>query len=227
MIQELTWDTHVSGRKTGRLIEVTTDALLAELLSSARNEHYQYLTCRITEIRAVQLLEKHGFYMTDIGIVWERNAEVFSEPEIHAREGSPDDIPIIRKIAAGLFRDSRFYNDPFFSAEDADKIYMAWVENSLTGFADRVLLIEDKGFVTCKKSGDTGDIPLIGVVGSYQGRGIGTSLILNALRWFKNERVTNVTVRTQAMNSQAVNFYEQQGFRIKSLDVTMGRILDS
>jgi len=104
---------------------------------------------------------------------------------------------------------------------------MAWVENSLNGFADRVLLIEDKGFVTCKKSGDTGDIPLIGVAGSYQGRGIGTSLILNALRWFKNERVTNVTVRTQAMNSRAVKFYEQQGFRVKSLDVTMGRILDS
>lgn len=227
MIQELTWDTELIGRKIGRITEVTTDAALDLLLSSAMTERYRYLTCRIKDIRNIQLLEKHGFYMTDIGIEWERDVGVFSEPEIIARAGVPDDVPIIRKISADLFRKSRFYHDPFFSDQEADMIYQAWAENSLKGFADRVFLIEDQGFITCKKSDDTGDIPLVGVALSYQGKGIGTSLILNAMKWFKKEQINKVTVRTQANNIRAIKFYEQLGFSLKSVDVTMGNILSS
>jgi len=227
MIEELKWDTDLLGRKIGRITEVTTDATLDILLSSALTEQYRYLTCRINEFTKIQLLEKHGFYMTDIGIVWERNVTVFSEPEIIARVGGLDDVPIIRKIATDLFRESRFYHDPFFSDQEADMIYQAWAENSLKGFADRVFLIEDKGFITCKKSDDTGDIPLIGVALSCQGKGIGTSLVLSAMKWFKKERVNKVTVRTQANNIRAIKFYEQLGFSVKSVDMTMGNILSS
>src|SRR4030042_6111447 len=64
-----------------------------------------------------------------------------------------EDIPMLKRTIKSLFLESRFYNDPFFSKQDADKLYQAWIENSVKGHAaDIVFCISHTGFVACKKS---------------------------------------------------------------------------
>jgi ribosomal protein S18 acetylase RimI-like enzyme len=227
MIQELKWDSELFGRKIGRVVPVTDDSTLKNLIAEAREGHYRYLGCRVPaqDIAIIRLFESNGFYLTDLGIVFERGTEGAMVAGGSAREGTLKDVDVIKKIAKGLFRGGRFYTDPFFSEEEADSLYQAWAENSLRGFADRVFLVEEKGFITCKVSGETGNIPLIGVTNKDQGRGIGAVLVLNALNWFERNNVKLVTVRTQAGNSRALKFYWRLGFCIRSADISMGKIL--
>lgn len=227
MIQELTWDTELFGRKIGRIEAVPREEELTELFAQANKQQFRYLTCRVrdSEISTVQLLEKYGFYLTDIGVVWERGVEVTEEPRIPAKDATIEDIETIRAIASGLFKDSRFYHDPFFTKEEADRLYQAWAENLLKGFADKVFLIGSKGFISCKASGDAGEISLIGVAALYQGKGIGAALVLNALKWFKEIEAAKVTVRTQASNIKSMRFYQHLGFKLKTIDITVGKIL--
>lgn len=144
------------------------------------------------------------------------------------REATIKDAPMLKKIAKGLFRDSRFYNDPFFTYGEAERFYQTWVENSLHNKTGRTFLVKDSGFIVCKKLfRSKGDISLIGVLPEKQRKGIGQCLIYGALKWFRKVGVNTVTVRTQANNISAMNFYMGLGFRVKYVDVTMGLILDS
>jgi dTDP-4-amino-4,6-dideoxy-D-galactose acyltransferase len=228
MIEELEWDTGFFGRKIGRLINVPGDEdLLKDEIAEAARQKFVYLTCRlgVHEIPVVQMLERQGFYLTDVGIVWERGIEGVQEPQISVREGTAADGAWVRKIAAGLFKGGRFYLDPFFTHEEADRLYQAWAENSLKGQADKVFLVDGKGFITCRISDNAGDIPLVGVSEGSRAKGVGTALVLGALKWFKAQGVETLTVRTQADNAKAIRFYQKLAFKLKSVDITMGNIV--
>jgi GNAT superfamily N-acetyltransferase len=134
---------------------------------------------------------------------------------------------MLKSMVKGLFKDSRFYNDPFFTRGEAEKFYWTWIENLVCDKKVKTFLVEGGGFITCKKvSKNKGSIPLIGVIPRRQNKGIGQSLIYEALEWLKKAGVKSVNVRTQANNVDAMNFYSGLGFRIKYADMTMGMILN-
>lgn len=224
----MTWDSTFFKRKIGRLSRVPSEHLLPKLIDEARKDNYQYLTCRfmLSRMSEVQILEKYGFYMTDLGVVWERKTSAISQTLVPVREASIKDMAVLKKMGNGFFRDSRFYNDPFFTCDEADRLYHAWLRNSLLDSNIQVFVVARKGFVTCKRlSRKKGDIPLVGVITAEQGKGIGRSLIYKALDWFKKEGIRTVTVRTQANNARAMNFYQGLGFIVKYVDATLGKIL--
>ncbi|HBG92146.1 MAG: hypothetical protein A2X54_03480 [Nitrospirae bacterium GWF2_44_13] len=234
MIEKVEWDSEFFSRKIGRLTKVPQGKKLKNLIHQAHNKGYEYLSCRLIldKIAEIQLLEKHGFYLTDIGIVWEKKiikniSNLKSQiSNSNIREATGKDSPMLKTTVRGLFKDSRFYNDPFFTKKEADKVYQAWVENSVEDKTIKVFVAEKSGFITCKRlSKNRGDIPHIGVIPKSQGKGIGTSLMHRALKWFKENGVNTATVRTQANNSIAMNFYKKLGFEVKYIDMTMGLIL--
>ncbi|MHB8880749.1 MAG: GNAT family N-acetyltransferase [Thermodesulfovibrionales bacterium] len=227
MIVELTWDSEFFGRKIGRINSVPSEIELKGMLGDAVEKQYKYLTCRLSaaEISTVQRLERSGFYVTDVGVIMGRTLDDPGEPMIHPVEGVAADAIRIRKIAAGLFRGGRFYQDPFFTPEEADRLYQAWAENSLKGSADKVFYIDDRGFIVCKTDGAAGNIPLVGVTAENRSQGVGSSLVRQALLWFKQEGAGSVTVKTQAGNKRAISFYQKQGFSLQTGDITMGKIL--
>ncbi len=237
MIIELVWDSKFFKRKIGRLTKVPLKNECKKLIQKARKEEYKYLTARIIfkKIEDVQLLEKHGFYITDIGCVWEAKldskflAEMnllgkqVSSFEFQWREATLKDAPMLKSMVKGLFRKSRFYNDPFFTKKEADKVYQAWVQNTLQNKTMKTFLVEGCGVIACKKlAKNNGTITLIGVVSKARKRGLGRNLILKALKWFRENGVKTVTVRTQINNISAMNFYDKIGFSIKYFDITMG-----
>ena len=228
LIKDLAWDSAFFKRKIGILTKVPSDEVLHKLIRKARKDEYLYLTCRLklNDVSEIQILEKNGFYLTDIGVVWERQTDADFRPAISAREANIKNAPVLKKISRDLFKDGRFYNDPFFSYDEAEKLYQAWIDSSLRDKEVKTFLMGKKGFITCKKlSKKKGDIPLVGVIAGEQGKGIGTSLIYKALDWFNKTGIKTVTVRTQANNHNALKFYEKLGFRLKYVDITMGIIL--
>lgn len=230
MIVELKWDSELFGRKIGRLTAVPSEEKLKGIVKQAVKEGYRYITCRVVLKRVpnIQLLETQGFYITDIGATWEKEHSTFNiqHSTFSVREATIKDIPMLKSMVKGLFKDSRFYNDPFFTKGEAEKFYRTWVENLVCDKKVKTFLVEGGGFVTCKKlQGNKGNIPLIGVIPRRQDKGIGQSLMYEALKWFKKVGVKSVNVRTQSNNISAMNFYMRTGFRIKYVDVTMGMIL--
>jgi dTDP-4-amino-4,6-dideoxy-D-galactose acyltransferase len=237
MIRELAWDSIFFKRKIGEL-KLSRRSLnqINASLKNAKEEGFKYILCKIKsqETDITKFLESLGFYLTDIGIICALETEKFkhnTKKNSNMRKSikipTDKDIPMLKEISKSLFLESRFYNDPFFLRKETDNLYQTWIENSVRGQnADLVLCIPNIGFVTCKKSDkDLGEVILIGLKKEYKGKGIGTDLMEEAIRWFKTQNVKLVSVRTQLRNLNAINFYLKLGFYIKEYDIIFGKIL--
>ncbi len=233
MINLLNWDSNLLKRKIGELkISSKSLAYIGLALKKARKEKFEYIICKLQkpELSLSMHMESLGFYLSDIGVTWAIQTKNFlyspsSENCPPVRAATNGDIPAIKKIARSLFLESRFYVDPFFTKEDADKLYDAWIENSVVGeAADIVLFIPGKAFITCKiNEVNRGSIVLIGVKKSYRGKSLGATLIREAMRWFQSQNINFVSVRTQLRNLNAMNFYNKLGFFIKKYDMVFAK----
>jgi len=236
MIQELHWDTAFFKKKIGTLIVDSGKApKLSRTLEKARNAGFHYLTFKTTSFDApvIQALESGGFYLTDIGITFTADADILLSAVLpnamrwkkSLRVAEPKDIPMLRKLIKGLFIQSRFYHDLFFSKKEADNLYQQWIENSVKRTAaDIVFCVDKAGFISCRKQDKlSGEIPLIGIGTRMRGKGLGTALVLRGMQWFKDQGVRTVTVRTQLRNPDAINFYIKLGFFVKEYDLIFGK----
>lgn len=235
MIDVLAWDSNFFGRKIGVLSGALSspDAVAHDLETAAR-DGFEYLVCRppVEDAAAIRVLERSGFYLTDVGVTWSSDASAYSKrwPPVPAgaiRPATTADVPRLSAEAMTLFRNSRFYSDPFFSAADADRLHAAWLANSVSGqAADAVLINPDAGFVTCKLTKDgAGEVALIGVWEGSRGKGAGRDLMTAAVAWFAGRGVATVRVKTQVKNLRAMNFYHRLGFDLYAMDMTMGCML--
>lgn len=236
MIKELTWDSNFFGKKIGELILSEKSFLnIKDILDKAKTEGFCYIMCRYEklDISLIKLLTSNGFYLTDIGVIWGIDIKKFiasSDRELKDSiiKAEPSYIPELKEMSSSLYKDSRFYSDPFFNKLDAERLFNSWIENSITGdAADIVFYYPEKGYITCKKDYEIGKIVLIGVVKRWQRRGIGRALVEKALDWFHNEGIKSVQVRTQLKNINAMNFYSGLGFKMVGFDLIFGNILSS
>jgi dTDP-4-amino-4,6-dideoxy-D-galactose acyltransferase len=238
VIEELKWDSKFFNKKIGELKVVPEQLSGVEtVVEEAKKNGFKYIICKIQQQQTalIKLLESLGFYLSDIGVTWAVETDKFLYKNMNKNPGikkslniaTEKDIPMLKKMVKSLFLESRFYNDPFFSIEEADNLYMTWIENSVKGsVADVVFHIPNTGFITCKKFPlSTGEIVLIGMKKAFRGKGIGTTLIEEAIKWFKMQGVNLVTVRTQLKNLSAMNFYVRLGFYIKGYDIVFAKIL--
>jgi ribosomal protein S18 acetylase RimI-like enzyme len=70
------------------------------------------------------------------------------------------------------------------------------------------------GFAVCGRSGARGFLQRLAVEPDAQGRGIGTTLALDGLRWMQSRAATSVLVNTQVDNERALALYRRLGFRL-------------
>lgn len=230
MIKELGWDTEFFGRKIGTFKKPPSSRKrLVQALEDAGKEGFQYLSCRldVTDIKGIRMLEAADFYLSDIGVTWETSTDRDVRGTADVSVAAEKDIRAVKKMTEGLFEYSRFYHDPFFKKGEADRLFKAWVENSVKRrSADIVLRMKGTGFITCRRvSASMGEISLVGVVYDKRGKGSGKALVSAALRWFREEKIKRARVRTQLMNIQGMNFYSRMGFRVTGVDVVMSKVL--
>lgn len=141
------------------------------------------------------------------------------------REATEADVACLRNVAVekrNLF--DRFHADPFFGEQLADHFLGVFVENSVRGFAD-VVLVPDVGqqapdaFLTGKlihaselSAKPMGRMVLSAVADSR--RGWYPRLISEMSYWFQAQGCETVFMTTQSTNRAVVRVWESLGFRL-------------
>jgi GNAT superfamily N-acetyltransferase len=140
------------------------------------------------------------------------------------RDAVESDIQALRELARAGHRDSRFYYDGNFSMQQCNALYEAWIEKSCRGWAQKVLVADRgggaEGYVTCHISDPAnGQIGLVGVGEKARGLGMGRYLVCDAIQWFAQEGIGNITVATQGRNVSAQRLYQRCGFVTRSVEL--------
>lgn len=69
------------------------------------------------------------------------------------------------------------------------------------------------GFAICGRAGSWGYVQRLAIHPDHQHRGLGSTLLADALGWMQRRRVARVLVNTAADNDAAIALYEAHGFR--------------
>ncbi len=77
------------------------------------------------------------------------------------------------------------------------------------------------GYAITGRAGRRGYVQRLAVDPAHGGRGIGTALVVDGLRWLKRWRVEHAVVNTQLDNGRALALYERLGFRRQPLGLSV------
>lgn len=221
--QFLKWDSDFFGRRVARVnASVLDEKKLMEINLWCRENSIDclYFLADMIDKGTVTTAEIGRFHLVDIRVTMEKEIETpvvkTKNTSMILRPAIPNDVPLLRKIAAKNHRFSRFYYDGNFPVELCDKFYETWIENSCNNFADAVIVADVDGFpagyITCSLTNQTGQIGLLGIEPSFQGKGIGNALLNGSLRWFTGQGVKKTVVVTQGRNISAQRLYQKNGF---------------
>ncbi|MEP7359390.1 MAG: GNAT family N-acetyltransferase, partial [Anaerolineales bacterium] len=223
----LEWDSEFFGARIARLKTATPDAAgMQAALAWCRRERIDclYFLADSTNPAASDLAQDHQFRLVDLRVTLagaaRANTAAASPASLRAAE--PSDAERLKAIARVSHRDTRFYADEHFPAGRCDALYETWIEKSVNGYADCVLMAEENGqalgYVACHlKPAAAGQIGLLAVAPGAQQRGLGQHLLRAALDWFHGHGVERVTVVTQGRNVKAQRLYQRAGFVTESI----------
>lgn len=228
----LEWDSSFFGLRIAR---VAGDSLAAERVGEIETwcERHRidclYFLARLDDPATVRLAELNRYRLVDVRVTLELDAGAriplppLAGDRIRIRPASADDTGPLGEIACRSHRDTRFYADRNFPRDSSDLLYATWIERSVAGYAERVLVAEAGGravgYVTCHlKSGKAdGEIGLLGVDVEERGQGIGPRLISEAAAWLAERGARVVKVTTQGRNVVAQRMYQRRGFVTASI----------
>lgn len=157
------------------------------------------------------IFQKNGYLLVDTLVVFKVNTHkiIFQNinQTVNIRVATISDLTKLISIGKKSFSFDRFHSDPTLSHAFSDNYYGKWIENSVNGYADYVLVAEldNKivGFLTCKITNSHGikygQIVLNAVSDSFRGRGVYRALVQEALKWFK-DKTDYITIGTQINN---------------------------
>jgi dTDP-4-amino-4,6-dideoxy-D-galactose acyltransferase len=177
-----------------------------------------YFLAESSDTQTIRTVESHRFQLTDIRVTMRGKLQPnASEPAPKAvRTAIEADIPALKGIARHSHHHTRFYADEHFPDERCNALYETWIENSVHGYADRVLVAVDGeqrvGYLTCHLRQSVGSFGLVAVSDAVQGKGYGRQLVQAAQAWFAGEQATTMTVVTNGNNVAAQRFYQKCGF---------------
>jgi dTDP-4-amino-4,6-dideoxy-D-galactose acyltransferase len=244
----LAWDSEFFGRRIGRVRGGRLDReRLAAVEAWLRAEAVDclYFLADSDDPATAVLAEDAGFRLVDVRVTLEREMAALRLPEAAAsiRPARQEDVPALRRIAAASHQDSRFYADPHFDRGRCDELYATWIEKSCreaekakdgkdcTDSKDAVLVADvegrPSGYISCRilpEGGEVcGEIGLLAVDASAQGRGLGSALVGAALGWLVERRAVRVRVVTQGRNTRAQRLYQAHGLLTRSIGLWFHR----
>ena len=71
------------------------------------------------------------------------------------------------------------------------------------------------GYAVTGLAGSRGYIQRLAVQPDHEGRGLGSALVIDGLRWLQRRRAQQAVVNTQSGNTRALALYERLGFRLE------------
>jgi dTDP-4-amino-4,6-dideoxy-D-galactose acyltransferase len=225
----LPWDTEFFGCRIAR---VCGDGLREEqavrMDDWCRSNRVRglYFLARADDPPTIQTAEQHGFGLVDIRVTFEHRLMNLCGPDSPAppagtclRPVQPNDLPGLQAMARTGHGDTRFFSDSNFPRHRAEELYSTWITLETQGRAAIVLVAASPanqpwGYISCHldMARREGQIGLVGVSSEVRGMGIGKSLVMAALDWYRGQAINRVNVVTQGKNRAAQRLYQQCGF---------------
>jgi dTDP-4-amino-4,6-dideoxy-D-galactose acyltransferase len=218
----LPWDTAFWGVRIGRVEKTTLTPERARAVDEwarANEIACVYFLASSADPPTAFAAAEAGWRLVDIRVELVHGLD---ESEKNALlPASEDDLPELRAIARVSHRDTRFYADPRFADDRCDDLYGLWLERSLEGWAEVVLVAgRVDGYVTCHVDDrGRGSIGLIAVDERARGRGVGQDLVRGAVGWFSERGLRDAAVVTQGRNVAAQRTFQRCGFRTAAVDL--------
>jgi len=224
IIKQLPWDSHFFGINIASINGSKLDKELLEevfRLSAELGIELLYFECEVGDRESLRTAESGGFNLVDTRLRFIKTLERQVCSLRSVRKASIEDGDELGELASALYKDSRFYFDENISNEKCDQMYRQWIINSLHGFENIVLLMEEDrkpaGFISGKYNAHFGDIGLVGVGERFAGRGIGSALLQAIECEFAVKRMKYSRVLTQARNIPAQRLYAKNGYKVERL----------
>lgn len=209
-------------------MELSTDRVAeADVARLFAKEHPDMVACfaRWNET-IISLLETLGFHYIDVRSEYklsEKKTVAGGSSEFEINYSSTGNVQLEREETLSMARTigsvSRYWYDSIVPRDLVEKLYVAWIENSLWhGYAAEVITVRSQGtlaaLTTLKVAGEVGYIDIIGVNPLFEKRGLGTLLIVLAIDFFQKRNITDIRVITGARNLAANRLYQKNGFII-------------
>ena len=234
LCEKLEWDSNFFEFSIARVIKDTLILSQIEKIDHWCSENHircLYFLANACDAQTITLAESHGFHFVDIRMTFDDNVGHIQEiplidtNDVVIRPSRLEDLQALKEIAKKSYYKSRFYFDVNFPRNLVDLLYITWIEKSIHGYADQVLVadLDEKpcGFTTCRMlpGSATGQIGLVGVNPGVQGHGIGKRLVFASMGWFRDQGVKHVSVVTQGRNIEAQRLYQGCGFRTRDVQL--------
>jgi dTDP-4-amino-4,6-dideoxy-D-galactose acyltransferase len=211
MIKELTWDSAFFDYKIGEWI--VNDDL--EINPTA----FDLVYVKSSDPVAPQLNGFQSVY-SETRVVFAKQLISHDTMQQNIRSVSAtDNIDRLYELAYESGKYSRFKLDGKFGIDKFEKLYRAWVDNSLSHrFADEVVVCSENnvlaGFATCKIKNGFAEVGLISVAPDQQGKGIGKRLLKHIENILVLKGITELRIPTQLENNTACAFYSKLNYTI-------------
>ena len=227
LCEELPWDSNFFGVRIARAVPSQLDAMACDLMLGWCRGHAidcLYFLARPDDTTTIHLLGEAHFQLVGVRVTLARHASAAGgDIRGRVRRAVEGDIPILRAIASSAHRDTRFHADRGFDAARCDELYATWIEKSVRGYADHVLVAERDeapvGYLTLHVAkpdaaawGRTARIELFAVHQDYRQQGVGRDLLRSATRVLTTEGVAETSVVTAGRNIAALSLYKGEGF---------------
>jgi len=165
--------------------------------------------------------ERTTAFLTDMNIQFTKKVSTSEKNDARTAEitDSMPASPRIVEIAENSFTISQFLNDPNLPREKARCIYGDIAKNAFEKPGRFFSVIRSKEDVkgcllfSFKHSSLTAIIELLVINQSFQGQGIGKSLVASVENYVRAKGMQTLRVGTQANNTAALNFYTAYGFK--------------
>ena len=201
----------------------------------SQNNHIRclYFLSRADDPATIRMAEQHGFGLVDIRVTLDRAVTTANEPSCSGPTPSvtirlvlPADLSALQAMARVVHRETRFFSDSHFARQRAEELYSTWITLESQGRARAVLVAastddQPLGYISCHLDAtcQEGQIGLVGVSPEVRGKGIGRSLVMAAMDWYRPKGARAVTVVTQGRNRAAQRLYQQCGFLSRDLQL--------
>jgi ribosomal protein S18 acetylase RimI-like enzyme len=173
----------------------------------------------VADVSALWRLTDRRFRVVDVNVTLD-SSPLPDHVDGDVRFAVPGDRDAVARIAGSSFPYSRFHLDPLIGSDVANTIKSEWARSYFAGGRGDGMVVAERdanvvGFAQLLwQAGGRLVVDLIGVDPTYQGQGIGRSLIAYACRHGAGDgrRPGTVQAGTQVANTSSVRFYESMGF---------------
>jgi dTDP-4-amino-4,6-dideoxy-D-galactose acyltransferase len=232
--KKLEWDSNYFGFPVFKVLMILYNHEESGTLNRAINKFaetyisrgaYWFFDVPDEDLKVVQALGSTKFRMVETRLnFYLHNIQNSIYENFPVRLALKEDIQELRDVAIKMRnRFDRVHSDPAFTSEQADAYLATFVEQSIKGFADIVLVpdvpdLKPFGFLAGNKpvnvSGhNIAKLVLTAVDGSVQ-RGWLFKLLSSMICKVKEEQADIMTTNTQAANRASISVWEKAGFKL-------------